>query len=157
MLNRRELFNLGEREFKHALQREQPFSVILFDVDNLKQINDTYGHAIGDEVLIQTVKIVRQSLRQSEIIGRYGGDEFIILLPGSNCIQAQQIAERVHNNITSQANATEKKNPYVTISIGVAELKQASDSTLEKLIARADKAMYIAKQAGRNQLVVYSD
>jgi diguanylate cyclase (GGDEF)-like protein len=156
-LNRRELFILGEQELKHALQKEQPFTVILFDIDHFKQINDTYGHAIGDQVLIHTTKIVRESLRQGEIIGRYGGDEFVILLPGSNCTQGQEIAERLRNKMASQGIASGKNNLHVTISIGIAEFNQARDTALETLLACADQALYVAKQAGRNQLAIYSD
>jgi diguanylate cyclase (GGDEF)-like protein len=156
-LNRREFFILGERELKHALQTEQPLTVILFDIDHLKQINDTYGHAIGDRVLIHTTKIVRESLRQGEIIGRFGGDEFVIMLPGSNCTQGQQIAGRLNKKTASQAIATGKNDLYVTISLGIAELNQANDSTLETLLDCADQALYVAKQSGRNQLAVYSN
>jgi diguanylate cyclase (GGDEF)-like protein len=130
--------------------------VILFDLDHFKQVNDTYGHALGDQMLIHTTKIVRESLRQGEIIGRYGGDEFVILLPGSDCVQGQQIAERLCEKINSQAIATGKGDLSVTLSLGIAELRQASDLTLETLLAHADHALYTAKRAGRNQLAIYT-
>ncbi len=156
VLNRRELFIIGERELAHALQKGQPLTMILFDLDYLKTINDTYGHAIGDQVLIHTTKMVREGLRQGEIIGRYGGDEFAILLPGSNCAQGQQIAERLLEKMTSQTIATGKGYLSVTLSLGIAELPQTSDSTLETLFAHADQALYAAKRDGRNRLTVYT-
>ena len=155
-LNRREFFILGGREVGHALQRGQPLTVILFDLDNFKQVNDTYGHAIGDQVLIHITRIVRESLRQDEIIGRYGGDEFVILLPGSDGAQGQQIAERLCEKMASRTIATGKGDLSVTLSLGIAELRQASDLTLETLLAHADHALYTAKRAGRNQLAVYT-
>lgn len=157
VLNRREFLILSEQELERALQKGHPLAVILFDLDHFKKINDTYGHAIGDHVLIHTTKMVRESLRQGEIIGRYGGDEFIILLPGSNCAQGLQIAERLCEKIASQAIATRKGDLSVTLSLGIAELSQAYDSTLETLLAHADQALYAAKSAGRNQLAVYTD
>jgi diguanylate cyclase (GGDEF)-like protein len=156
VLNRREFFTLGEREVERAFQAVQPLTVILFDLDHFKQINDTYGHAIGDQVLIYTTKTVRESLRQGEIIGRYGGDEFAILLPGSNCTQGQQIAERLRGKMASQLMTTPKGDLSLTLSLGIAELKRANNVTLETLLAHADQALYAAKRAGRNQLAVYT-
>lgn len=157
VLNRRELFIQGGRELKHALQRKQPLTIILFDIDHFKQINDTYGHAIGDQVLINMTKIVRESLRQGELIARSGGDEFVILLPGSNCVQSKQIAERLQKQMATQEIVSGKNELHVTMSIGVVEFNLASDVTLETLLVCADQALYIAKQAGRNQMVIYSD
>jgi diguanylate cyclase (GGDEF)-like protein len=99
---------------------------------------------------------MRESLRQGEIIGRYGGDEFVILLPGSNCIQGQQIAERLCEKIASQVIVTPSGDLSITLSLGIAELNRANDSSLETLIAHADQALYMAKRAGRNQLAVYT-
>jgi diguanylate cyclase (GGDEF)-like protein len=156
VLNRREFFIQGEREVECALQNGQPLTAILFDLDHFKQINDTYGHAVGDQILIRATTTMRESLRQGEIIGRYGGDEFVILLPGSNCSQGQQIAERLCEKIASQMIDTTKGYLSVTLSLGISELSQANDSSLETLIAHADEALYTAKRAGRNQLSIYT-
>lgn len=94
LLNRREFFLVGDREVDRALQIKQALTAIVFDLDHLKQINDAHGHAIGDQVLIYIAKTIRETLRQGEIIGRFGGDEFAILLLGSNSVHGQQIAER---------------------------------------------------------------
>mgnify|MGYP001765403054 CR=1 FL=1 len=157
VLNRREFFILGEREVERTLQAGRPLTAILFDLDHFKKINDTYGHTIGDQLLIHTAKTVRENLRQDEIIGRYGGDEFVILLPGSDCIQGQQIAERLRDKIASQAVATPKGDLLLTISLGIIELIDTQSTTLEKLLDLADQALYTAKRAGRNQLAVYTD
>ncbi len=105
MLNRREFFLLGEREFQVAQGSGQPLTAILLDLDHFKQINDSLGHVAGDQVLIHTTKMLHASLRLGEIIGRYGGDEFIILIPGSNCNQGQQVAERLRAEMASQTIA----------------------------------------------------
>ncbi|HNB54363.1 MAG TPA: diguanylate cyclase [Anaerolineales bacterium] len=156
VLNRREFFIRGERETANALLTGQPLSVILLDLDHFKQVNDTYGHAAGDQVLITTTQLVRENLRQDELIGRYGGDEFIILLPGSDCSRGQQIAKRLYRKIASHAVPTAKGPIPIALSLGIAELSQTHDASLETLLAYADQALYAAKRAGRNRLAVYS-
>lgn len=156
VLNRREFFIRGEREAANAHLTRQPLSAILLDLDHFKQINDTYGHAAGDQVLIATTQLVRENLRQNELIGRYGGDEFIILLPGSDCSRGQQIAKRLYRKIASHAVPTAKGPIPIALSLGIAELSQTEDATLETLLAYADQALYAAKHAGRNQLAVYT-
>lgn len=154
-LNRREFFIQAERELAQALEKKQSLTAILFDLDYLKNINDTYGHLTGDQVLIHTAKIVHENLRQSEIIGRYGGDEFVILLPGSNAAQGKQIAGRLCEKTASQPIATDNGKLSLTISLGVAEINPVSCSNLETLLAHADQALYEAKRAGRNRLAIY--
>jgi diguanylate cyclase (GGDEF)-like protein len=157
VLNRREFFVLGESEVQHAVQAGRPLTVILFDIDRFKQVNDSYGHAIGDQFLIHTTKILRECLRQGEIIGRYGGDEFVVLLPGSNRFHGEQVAERIREKIASQCIATSKGDLSITLSLGIADMSQTDTSTLETVLALADQALYTAKRAGRNQLAVYTD
>jgi diguanylate cyclase (GGDEF)-like protein len=157
LLNRREFFLLGEREVEYALQSKQPLTAILFDLDHFKLTNDDHGHAIGDQVLIHTAKAVRESLRQGEIFGRYGGDEFAILLPGSSCLHGQQVAERLREKMASETITTPKGNLSQTISLGITELRETHSPNLDTLLEFADQALYAAKRAGRNQLAVYSD
>jgi diguanylate cyclase (GGDEF)-like protein len=154
LLNRREFFNQGEREFDKAQTSGQPLTAILLDLDNFKQINDSYGHAIGDQVLIQMAKIIREYLRQSEIIGRYGGDEFMILLPNSASAQGQRISERLQEKIVELKIDIPEDDLVVTLSLGIADLKETKSATLEMLLECADQALYTAKRAGRNQIAV---
>jgi diguanylate cyclase (GGDEF)-like protein len=156
VLNRREFFMLGRREVERAAQAGHPLSVILLDLDHLKQINDTHGHATGDQALLVTARTARESLRLGDVIGRYGGDEFVVLLPGSNGAQGKQIAERLCENIAAHAIATGKGNLVATLSLGIAELDHAAAPTLEALLSQADQALYQAKRAGRNQIAVYT-
>jgi diguanylate cyclase (GGDEF)-like protein len=157
VLNRREFFLLGEREVQHAVQSGRSLAVLLFDIDHFKQINDSYGHAIGDQFLIHATKALSESLRQGEIIGRYGGDEFVVLLPGNNRFQGKQIAERLRKTIASQIIVTPKGDLSITLSLGIADISQSNNSTLETTLALADQALYTAKRAGRNQLAVYEN
>ena len=156
LLNRREFFVLGEREFQVAQGNGQPLTAILLDLDHFKQINDAHGHVAGDEVLIHTTEMLRKSLRLGEIIGRYGGDEFIILLPGSNCNQGQQVAERLRAEMASQTIATTRGDLSLTLSLGVVGLRESQSTSLEMLFDLADQALYAAKRAGGNQLAVYN-
>jgi diguanylate cyclase (GGDEF)-like protein len=155
LLNRREFFLLGEREFQVAQESGRPLTAILLDLDHFKQINDAHGHVAGDEVLIHTTEMLRESLRLGEIIGRYGGDEFIILLPGSNCDQGQQVAGRLCEKMASRTIATSKGDLSLTLSLGVVGLRESQSTSLEMLFDLADQALYAAKRAGGNQLAVY--
>jgi diguanylate cyclase len=155
VLNRREFFNLGEKEVTRTIQTDQPLSAILLDLDQFKQVNDTYGHAIGDHALIEITRVLQESLRQGEIIGRYGGDEFAIILPGSTYEHAGQIAERILEKLKSQPVPTKKGHIYITASLGIAELAQSAEKNLDELLELADQALYQAKNAGRHQFFIY--
>ena len=162
--NRRYLFELAEREFNVALRYRPPFSMILFDVDYFKQINDTFGHTVGDLVLKKIAQIVGAEIRSVDVIGRYGGDEFVILLPRTSAQESLPLAERIHTGIAAMDMDTDKGMLKVTISIGIAQTihSAASESgvvsqldTVESLFLRADQALYAAKQTGRNCTVIF--
>lgn len=157
--NRRYLFELAEREFNVALRYRPPFSMILFDVDYFKQINDTFGHTVGDLVLKKIAQIVGLEIRSVDVIGRYGGDEFVILLPRTSAQEAQPLAERIHASIAAMYMDTYNGILKVTISIGVAQTIHPAapeqPDTVESLFLRADQALYAAKQAGRNCTVIF--
>ena len=157
MLNRREFFNLGENEVSRAVQSGQPLAAILLDLDRFKNINDTFGHAVGDQVLIAATRTIRDSLRQGEMIGRYGGDEFAILLPGSTLEHGSQIAERLLEKLANQLVPTKKGAIPITASMGIAELTQAVQKTLDELLELADQALYEAKRAGRHQFYIFDN
>lgn len=154
LLNRREFFSLGELEVQRAQLTDQPITAILFDVDHFKRINDTFGHAVGDQALAHVAQVVRQNLREGELIGRYGGDEFVILLPGSNRAQGWQVAERLRTGLAGQSIATQRGVLALTLSLGIAEANAAQAVGLEGLLDLADQALYAAKQAGRNRVAV---
>lgn len=154
--NRRHLFELAQRKFAVASRYKQPLTVILFDIDHFKNINDLYGHDMGDQMLIRVTKIVFSELRSADVIGRYGGEEFIVLLPMTNAQQAYLLAERIRTSVASLCVPSEKGEISVTLSIGIAEINHVPQSeNVEDVFHRADEAMYCAKQAGRNRTAIY--
>jgi diguanylate cyclase (GGDEF)-like protein len=159
--NRRSLVEFMEQEFKVAMRYRVPLSVIMFDIDDFKQINDTFGHSVGDQVLQCLTQVVRAKLRSADVIGRYGGDEFVILCPHTSAQEALPMAERIHTGSASIRMETGKGPLTVTISIGIAQTTHSSvpgpgkSDTLENLLRCADQALYAAKQTGKNRTVIF--
>lgn len=154
--NRRSLFELAEHEFEVALRYQQPLSIIVFDIDYFKQINDTYGHAVGDKMLERVAQVTRAQLRDVDIIGRYGGEEFVIVLPVTTAQKAYPLAQRILESVTAIRLDADHGLAAVTLSIGIAEFTHTQQvESVDNLIRRADEAMYAAKQAGRNRAVIY--
>jgi diguanylate cyclase (GGDEF)-like protein len=151
--NRRSLFELGRVEFARAQRMKRPFCCMMLDLDHFKHINDEYGHQIGDQVLQEFAKRCKDSVREVDLVGRYGGEELIILLPETDRKLSMQVAERLRGCIAAAPIQVFDKEISVTVSIGVAT---QDDNTihLETLIARADQAMYIAKHKGRNRVAL---
>jgi len=153
--NRRYWFELAEHEFEAATRYSHPLSVILFDIDRFKLVNDTFGHAAGDQMLERVAQIARAALRSADVIGRYGGEEFVILLPMTTVRQAFPVAERIREGVAAIRVNSAQGQAAVTLSIGIAEMLPApcppGETSIERVIRRADGAMYAAKQAGRNR------
>lgn len=152
LYNRRYFFDLAERELERSRRHRYPLSMMLMDMDDFKQINDTLGHLAGDEVLREVAQRLGSSLRPEDILGRYGGDEFIVLLPKADIDLAVSIAERLRQAIIGRPIETRGGTVGVTFSIGVAEL-DTQCATLQDLLERADKAHYVSKRSGKNQVV----
>jgi diguanylate cyclase (GGDEF)-like protein len=150
--NRRRLYELAEHEFDIAVRYQQPMSVIMFDIDHFKKVNDTFGHAAGDQILQQVTQVACAELRSADVIGRYGGEEFVIVLPMTNARQAYPLAERIRQGVEAMRMPTEKGDAAVTLSIGIVEMRHGMQiKSVETLIHDADEVMYAAKQAGRNR------
>jgi diguanylate cyclase (GGDEF)-like protein/PAS domain S-box-containing protein len=149
--NRRKFLELGELEIYRSRRFSTPLSAIMFDLDNFKEINDTYGHAAGDYVLHTVALRCSASIRIIDILGRYGGDEFAILLPDADLTEAKEIAERIRQSVTREPLVTSRGRMHITISLGVTQAECQTD-TLASLLGRADSALYLAKQNGRNQV-----
>jgi diguanylate cyclase (GGDEF)-like protein len=147
--NRRSLFELGRVEFSRSLRMNRPFCCMMLDVDHFKQINDNYGHPIGDRVLQELATRCKDSVRAVDLIGRYGGEELMIFLPETDRETALQVAERLRFSIEEAPIKVSNGEVQVTVSVGVAARDEYT-TDLETLIARADQAMYIAKHKGRN-------
>ncbi|MFQ5407644.1 MAG: diguanylate cyclase [Anaerolineales bacterium] len=149
--NRRHFLALAEREFERALRYKRPLSILMLDIDHFKKVNDTYGHAAGDQVLRAVATRARQSLREVDFVGRYGGEEFTAALLEVPLPAACVAAGRMVQGIADQPFETEHGPIRVTVSVGAASLAP-DDTALSELLARADEAMYRAKRRGRNQV-----
>ncbi len=147
--NRRHFTTLAEKEMKSAKRYHRPISIIMVDVDSLKKINDTYGHLAGDRALSVFSRIVQQIIREVDIIGRFGGDEFLILLPEANAEQAYQIMERINQVLESSPIFYQDESFSLSVSSGIASIENWTDS-LEDLLNRADAALYKAKEDTSN-------
>jgi diguanylate cyclase (GGDEF)-like protein len=128
----------------------------LFDIDKFKKFNDTFGHQLGDEMLKHVVQIAKKRLRETDVLSRYGGEEFVVVLPNTTSKDAFAVAEDIRKHIASSFLGHKEERKNVTISIGIAETLPNEKNGLEKLVRLADKALYVAKKAGRNQSVIYS-
>lgn len=147
--NRRSLFELGEREFERARRYQLSLSAILLDIDHFKKVNDTYGHTVGDQVLSGIALAISRNIREIDVFGRYGGEEFVVLLPQADTPAARDVAERLRILVAELVFTSGRERLSVTISLGVSGIAEDVPS-LSALIDRADQAMYAAKQAGRN-------
>lgn len=147
VFNRRILFERLDYEMKRADRTKKPLSVIIMDIDHFKQVNDQHGHLVGDQVLIQVAKLLQHSVRKTDIVGRYGGEEFLIILPECSAAAGSRVAEKIRAAIQDAAFDADLK---VTISGGVAEYK---DQPIEKLIEDADNHLYEARRSGRNIII----
>jgi diguanylate cyclase (GGDEF)-like protein/PAS domain S-box-containing protein len=156
LFNRRHFLAVATREFERSQRYRRPLAALMLDLDHFKRINDTYGHAAGDQVLQTAVDTLRVGLRQVDLSGRYGGEEFAVMLPETEPTTAQVVAERLCAAMATQPIAIDKDRVSVTVSIGVAALTDVRGATLEQLLDRADQALYAAKQAGRNQVKIWA-
>lgn len=153
LYNRRGLFEIGHIEFTRSRRLEWPFSVIMIDIDHFKRVNDQYGHPAGDQVLQFMASKLSIVVRGTDIVGRYGGEEFAIFLSGSDGKAAMEMAERLRATIEKTLFFVEEDEIQITISLGIAEFNKNSPN-LETLVARADQALYVAKHKGRNRVVM---
>jgi diguanylate cyclase len=149
--NRRSFFDVGDQYFVMAKRNDKELCVLAFDIDNFKNINDTYGHQAGDEVLKQFAANCKQYLRESDVLGRMGGEEFTALLFETSLEESIRLAERIVKHISDIGIPIENETIFYTVSVGVASLL-SSDTKLDEILARADRALYKAKANGRNQV-----
>lgn len=134
--------------------RKTSYSVVLLDLDHFKHINDNFGHDMGDQVLIQVAECLQQHIREQDMIGRFGGEEFILLLPNTSTEQARQVAERCRHALTELSFVTEQQQPFsISASFGISSSQNASEP--QQIIRQADQALYAVKTAGRNQVQIY--
>jgi len=152
LLNRGTWENLIDAEYERFRRYGNPASLVMFDIDHFKPVNDTYGHLAGDEVIRHAAQITRQSIRQSDSAGRYGGEEFGIILPETEPDGARLICERIRQTIADSIVHTDSGDIQYTISMGVAPLTGTPENYMQWL-QQADEALYEAKESGRNRVV----
>lgn len=155
--NRRAFFKQCEQDYATAIKDSSPFTVILLDIDHFKKVNDTYGHHVGDEVIIHVVNACKTKLPDDALFARYGGEEFVIALNGYNQSYGLALATDICKFVESQYCVTEEVVLNITISLGVAEASHETEETLLQLINKADQALYAAKKAGRNRAEAYEE
>jgi diguanylate cyclase (GGDEF)-like protein/PAS domain S-box-containing protein len=153
LYNRRGFFDLGQREIDRSHRFGRTLSAIMLDIDHFKLVNDTYGHSVGDQVLATLARRCRTNIRHVDILCRYGGEEFAILLPETDLFTAAEIAERIRRSIADEPFSTDHDVVKVTISLGVTRALPDT-AELQELLERADIALYRAKEGGRNRVEV---
>lgn len=156
LLNRRfGLDRLGE-EFSRAVRGSEPLGVLLFDIDHFKQVNDTHGHQAGDQMLQAVAESARAAVREGDTLIRYGGEEFLVVLPGAGVSDVRELGERIRRAVEATEVAIGSAKISVTVSVGAVAFPAAKVADIDDLISRADAAMYAAKSAGRNRLTLVS-
>lgn len=153
-LNRRGLDDALEREAARAERGGTPLCIALIDIDNFKKINDAFGHQVGDIVLVHLVAIIKETIRTNDLIGRYGGEEFLVLLPDSRLDEAVAVMGRVQRELARKPISWGKQQLLVTFSGGVAARNSGENEP--SLVGRADKALYEAKRSGKDCIIVAS-
>ena len=152
LINRRVLMRMAEKEQKQCQQYGLSFSVIMFDLDKFKRINDEFGHHVGDQVLLMTANLMKRELDQTDIAARFGGEEFVAILPGASLVEASRVAERISRTLKAESLLLETGDIIrVTTSIGVTQYN--ANESLEETFKRADDLLYAAKDGGRDRVV----
>ena len=156
LYNRRYFHKISEHIFTIGMREHNKISAVMMDIDKFKRFNDTYGHQAGDEILVYLGQTLRNSIRRSDIACRYGGEEFVLLLPDTDKQNALDLAEKIRKRIevSSIKVSTTEEELHFTISLGVSEIDFNSDKSVEAIIKRADDALYEAKNSGRNKVMM---
>ncbi|BDU51718.1 sensor domain-containing diguanylate cyclase [Haliovirga abyssi] len=154
--NRSYLINAFEKEFAKCKRHNINLSCIMIDIDFFKNVNDTYGHLTGDFVLENTAKNIHDSLRKEDIFGRYGGEEFLVILPNTSIEQAENVAEKIRKNIERTKYSNNNNSLNVTLSLGVSNIFIDNPKNIDNMILNSDIALYESKNSGRNKTTVYT-
>jgi diguanylate cyclase (GGDEF)-like protein len=153
---RRQLLEFGENEFKRFSRTTHPLVILMVDIDHFKNINDTYGHAVGDNALKRFTAICKESIRAVDILGRVGGEEFVVIMPETDEKEAREVADRIRRNVADSELCIEDLclSFAITVSIGLYSVDR-EDGSFEQAMSKADSALYEAKREGRNRVVIY--
>ncbi|MBC7574712.1 MAG: GGDEF domain-containing protein, partial [Herminiimonas sp.] len=151
-LNRRGLDDVFEREFARVDRQGNALCIAMLDLDDFKRLNDTHGHIAGDEALVHLVNLIKETLRTMDVVGRFGGEEFLIILPDTTLVLAAQTITRLQRELTKRIFMVNNERLLITFSAGVAARRAGETQT--ELIKRADAALYEAKKAGKNRVAM---
>jgi two-component system cell cycle response regulator len=154
LYNRRHFGKVSEQLWSEAQRYEHDLACVMIDLDGYKQLNDRYGHQVGDQVLVVAGRVITANLRRMDVAARYGGDEFILLLPHASAEEASGVAARIRDEYRGAAASLLRRNETPTMSIGVGSKRCDEPSSADHLVAVADAALYQAKAAGRNRIVI---
>jgi len=154
--NRRAFFEQGDHIHRQVVRYNKSYTILMLDIDFFKRVNDNYGHAAGDKVIISVAETIRSAVRLSDIAARIGGEEFALILLETKHEPLSALAERIRKDIAEKTIPSDGKKIKITISIGLAEYLEG-DPGIEPVLARADKALYQAKESGRNRVCIYED
>lgn len=152
LYNFRHFREVMEIEIERTKRTGQPTALVMIDLDHFKNVNDTWGHEAGNQVLASTAKAMQSCIRQLDVACRYGGEEFAVILPAANSLIAKQVAKRICDTIAAKPVMLDGENIATTASLGIAILQANQLCSVEVLVERADQALYEAKQNGRNQV-----
>jgi diguanylate cyclase (GGDEF)-like protein/PAS domain S-box-containing protein len=160
LLNRRAITEHAEAEWHRSARERRPMCIVLIDLDNLKDVNDALGHPVGDQVIIELSEVIKASRRRYDWSGRWGGDEFMLVLPGANLVEANEVSERLRAQFAESpvtAGIRERVRPYVSMGVACYSGRPGEEIPLNQLISQADQALYQAKQRGKNRVELYRD
>lgn len=155
LFNRRAFEKKIHEEFERSKRYHNPLSVLIFDLDNFKSINDTYGHHGGDAALVKISETLREMTRQSDFSARFGGEEFVMILPETDQDNALQVANKIHGAVRSSSFGTTNRPFALTVSIGVSSSSTRAYSTWREMLDDADRAMYLAKNTGKDRVEIW--
>jgi diguanylate cyclase (GGDEF)-like protein len=155
LFNRRAFEKKIHEEFERSKRYHNPLSVLIFDLDNFKNINDTYGHHGGDAALVKISETLREMTRQSDFSARFGGEEFVMILPETDQDNAFQVANKIHGAVRSSSFGTTNRPFALTVSIGVSSSSTRAYSTWREMLDDADRAMYLAKNTGKDRVEIW--
>jgi diguanylate cyclase (GGDEF)-like protein len=156
LFNRRKFLETMDQEMARAKRYGESLSFIMIDIDHFKKINDTHGHDIGDKALVRFSDIIKSSLRETDFAGRLGGEEFGVILPQTNIDRASVVAERIRTRLDNESESAEDGIPHFTASFGLAQHREDNKNS-SLLTQDADKALYSAKESGRNKIILFSE
>lgn len=160
LLNRRAVTEHAEAEWHRSARERRPMCIVLIDLDNLKDVNDSLGHPVGDQAIIELAGIIKASRRRYDWSGRWGGDEFMLVLPGANLVEANEVAERLRTQYAESPvvmSIPERVRPHISIGVACYSGRPGEQTPLTQLISQADQALYRAKQEGKNRVELYRD